>query len=544
IPSDVDWDAVSKAIGMELIDDAVLEKRHALPDRLHIPEVLWDLLPSDARFGEPSLLDWPASTGRHPGSRYNLPPQSLWALETARLKSMRTRQTRKKLAIQEVSICLLIHNLLFSAKAGLASPDALASLSPHIASVAHLSYEESQSVKRDIIANRTALETTKLEDWPEDTMTIRTVPKFQAEPDYMQDVDGDFHHIAQQLNTAIKNIFDEYQDKRIYPDGLALAIAKICHNLLISSAAPNLQTFNILLTGFQKWKRHSLVNWVIEALDDCKIRPNEITCAAILDYYTERERPDDFSRFVALMRGASDALMLAKPDIAVNEAGEGRLVRVSETKVYQKVYPTPTVFNSLMHGVLKFAGFDRAMDIYYEMKEDGWGLDMVGLSCFLDDCMHRADWQGGLAVWEEISSIRGRIKPDLLAKAYAQFLTLCSIAQKPAAFNSVLEHVVKCGYDRKAVLTSFREFSHAVRQKQGYLAPAWTADNLLIAVSDYMKDGESTEANVAPFFEEMNGGPDSDSPAPPGPSEPSEPPESTSKSTTDPWDAWLEHELG
>ena len=257
-----------------------------------------------------------------------------------------------------------------------------------------------QAIKKE----RTLLETTSKEEWPEDIMTIRSGPKFSAEPDYMQDADGDFHHIAEQLNTAIRNIFDEYQDKRKDTTQLAIATAKICHNLLISSAAPNLQTFNILLTGFQKWERPRLVRSVIAAWDDCKIRPNEITCVAILDHYVEANRPDDFSRFVAKMRGAGDAHMLAHPDITINEASEGRLIRASDTKVFQKVYPTPMVFHSLMHGVLRFAGFDRAMDIYYEMKDDGWGLDMGALSRFLDD---NNSWRSSTQMLGVLRSRRG-----------------------------------------------------------------------------------------------------------------------------------------
>lgn len=534
-PSDVDWDDVFEATGMDLIDDTVFEKRQMESDTVAIPEFLWDLLRADARFNEPSLLDWPANTGTRPGSRHNLPPQSLWAVESARLKAMRNRQTRKKLAIQGLSVCELIHQLLHHSKARLAFESDELFLSPHIRSVAQLDGERLRHTRREIWANMETLQLTKNEDWPEDAMTIRTSQKFQAEPHYVQDRDGDFHHIAEQLNMAVKNLFEEYHNKRRNPEDVALATAKICHNLLISSAAPNLQTFNILLTGFQKWGQPRLVEAVTRAFEKCKIRPNEITCAAILDHYRETRRPEAFSQFVAKMRGASNGLMLARPDITVNEKGEGRLVRASETKIYQKVYPTPVVFNALMHGVLKFAGFERAMDIYFEMKEDGWGLDIYGLSRFLDDCLHRADWQGGLVVWEEIASIKGRINPELLAKAYAQFLSLCSIAQRPAAFNTVLNDVVQRGYNRKVVLTSVKEITNAVRPKKGYLAPAWTADNLLIAVSDYMKNDAATEAETAPFFEEMNAGSVTDN---------AHAQERSAADGPDPWPTWVEHELG
>ncbi|KAJ4354386.1 uncharacterized protein N0V89_006122 [Didymosphaeria variabile] len=487
IPSDVEWDDVFKVIGMDMIDDAVFEKRQIESDTLVIPEVLWDLLHADARSDGPSLLDWPASTGPGPGSRYNLPPQSLWALER------------------------------------------------HISSVAHLTSHETQKVKREILANLRAVQTTRKEEWPEDETSIRPGPKFKAEPRYLQDNDGDFHHITKQLNVAIKKLFEEYHDKRKSPEYIAVATAKICHNLLISSAAPNLQTFNILLTGFQKWDQPRLVDDVIKGMYVCKIRPNEITCAAILDHYTEMQRPVEFSQFVAKMRGAGDALMMARPDITVNEAGGNRLVRISETQVYQKVYPTPMVFHALMYGVLKFAGFERAMDIYYEMKEDGWGLDLLSLSRLLDDCLHRADWQGGQIVWEEIANIQGRVNPNVLAKAYAQFLSLCSVAQKPAAFNTVLSDVIRRGYNRKAILKSVKEMTNVVRPDKGYLAPAFTADNLLIAVSDYMKTGEAAEAETAPFFEESKAG------STPGNAQSQK---QGIDEQVDPWDTWVEQELG
>lgn len=533
-PSDLHWNDAFEAAGMDMIHDTVLDKRQEQLDAALFPEVLWDLLIPDARLDGPSLLDWPASSGPDLSSR-NLPPQSLWSLESVRLRALRNRVTRKKLVLQELSVCALVYELLGRFNSSMFADDDLVPLSPHIGNVVHLTFHEMLKVQSQLSADKRALESTKLEDWPEDVMSIRVGTKIEAEPTYFQDVDGDFHLIAHQLNGAIKNLFEEYHDKRKEPQHIALATAKICHNLLVSSAAPNLQTFNILLTGFRKWEQPHLVSKVINALYDCKIRPNEITCATILNHYAETQQPERFSKFIALMRGADDALMLARPNVTVNEASQGRLVRISETKVLQKVYPTPMVFDALMHGVLIFAGFDRALEIYFEMKDDGWGLSIVGLSRFLDDCLHRADWEGGLIVWDEIASITGRIQPDLLARAYAQFLSLCSVTQRPAAFNSVLNDVVKQGYSRKTILTMYKDIRNAIRPKQGYYAPAFTADNLLIAVSDYMKTDEDTEAEAAPFFEELD-------------ADLTEGQLSLQQQGTaehvDPWTAWMEHELG
>ncbi|CAN9289718.1 unnamed protein product [Alternaria alternata] len=201
------------------------------------------------------------------------------------------------------------------------------------------------------------------------------------------------------------------------------------------------------------------------------------------------------------MRGLDDALMLANPNISINEASQGRLVRVTEGKIYQKVYPTPMVFSSLITGVMRFAGFDRALDIYYEMKTDGWGLDVTGLTRLLNDCIRRADWEGGLYVWGEINSInKAKIEPHDMAKAYSNMLSLCSITGNTIAFNQILNDLSKEGFDRGEILTAAAKATGVARKKKEYLAPAWVADNVMIAASAYVKDARSSgpEGPLAP----------------------------------------------
>jgi hypothetical protein len=193
------------------------------------------------------------------------------------------------------------------------------------------------------------------------------------------------------------------------------------------------------------------------------------------------------------MRGVGDALMLANPNITVNEASQGRLVRFNEDKVYQHVYPTPIVFSALLSGVMKFAGFDRALDIYYEMKGDGWGLDVPGLTKLLGGCVRRADWEGGLYVWEEINSIKTTAKPRDMASAYNHMLSLCSISGNTAAFNQILTDLSRRGFDRKAIIDAATKTTRWAQRKKEHLAPAWVADNVLIAVADYMNEAKSSD---------------------------------------------------
>ena len=227
-------------------------------------------------------------------------------------------------------------------------------------------------------------------------------------------------------------------------------------------------------------------------------------------------------------------------------------MRVDEKKVYQKVHPTPMVFSSLITGVMRFAGFDRALDIYYEMKADGWGLDVQGLTRMLNDCIRRADWEGGLYIWGEISSIKARVNHEDMTKAYGQMLGLCSITGNTVAFNQILTEISTEGFDREKILGLASRNEHVAKKKKLQLAPAWVADNVMIAASAYIKD--TRDADVKDALEGIDGDDNTtfiqDEPDEPDAHDAHDAAGSTediADNTADPkevWASWLEREFG
>jgi hypothetical protein len=547
---DSDWNAIQRAVGMELVDDYVLRKQeehshtHA---HLHddIAQIAWDDLHLDFMSGNTSP-EWPANTGQEL-VRNNLPPQSLWAPDALRLTAMRNRHTWKKLAMQQLSTGLLIHRLLRQVKLPRhvqSGESQIAELLPQLRKVVFFTEAQRQEARRQILEAMEKLHLTDVNNAVGDIADVMPRLDQPAIPRYVQDADGDFHHICHQMNEGIRQIL--YSIRPGNDKTMAFAIVKICHNLLVSTSAPNLHTFNLMLSGFRRWRRPQLTDAVIAALYTHKIRPNEVTCSEVLHHYTVESRPDDFSRFVAKMRGVDDALMLANPGITINEASHGRLVRVSEQKVLQKVHPTPMVFGALIHGVLRFAGFDRALDVYYEMKADGWGLDAQALTRLLRDCVRRGDWEGGLYLWEEINSIKIKIKARDMTQAYYNMLSLCSITGNTTAFNQVLNEVARRGFDRKSIIdaaTKTVRWAHK-RGEGEYLAPAFAADNVLIAVSDYMNGTTSHTAEAGTTIDddmslqhdfEMDGIESSTKVSKL---------EQTPVTSSEAWASWVEHEFG
>lgn len=532
--SSSEWETVQRVAGMDLIDDQVLrgeEQMHSYD----VATAAWNDLRYDSRMPGAPSIQWPANTGPDL-VRYNLPPQSLWAPDTMRVTALRRRHTWKKLALQELSIALLIRSLLKEARVAKHAKIFLNAnlVSPQLWDCASLEESQAEQAQANLLQHMENIHRTNVNSSPNDIAAVTAYAGQPAIPTYGQDSDGAFHAVCHQMNTSIKMLLNQVPkgDDRTE----AIAVAKICHNLLISTAPPDVQTFNVLLIGFKRMRRPKSVDRCIAAFYYNKIRPNEITCREILEHYVSEHRPNDFSKFVARMRGLGGGIMLASPRVTINEASSGRLALAGEGKIYQKIHPTPMVFGSLIGGVLKFAGFDRALDIYYEMKDDGWGLDIHGLTRLLRDCVRRGDWEGGSYVWQEMSSIMTAASTIDMAKAYSHMLSLCSVTGNTVAFNQVLPEIANRGLDQKSIIAAATRESRRVHFKREYLAPAWAADNLLIAVSGYLDDakvGANDDGGGSSF--DLKSVQLDDAVPHPAPS---------TTDSKDAWASWVEHEFG
>jgi hypothetical protein len=124
------------------------------------------------------------------------------------------------------------------------------------------------------------------------------------------------------------------------------------------------------------------------------------------------------------------------------------------------------------------------------MKADGWGLDVPSLNRLLGDCIRRQDWEGGSYVWQEISSIKSIAMPYDMARSYEFMLSLCSVTGQTAAFNRLLSEVVTRGFDRKSILDAAMDATHWAQRKRTSHAPAWAADNVMIAASGFVSDSK------------------------------------------------------
>ncbi|KAK4574645.1 hypothetical protein LTR86_001486 [Recurvomyces mirabilis] len=423
----------------------------------YVPDVFTDVEP------QKQPAQWPANTG--PDLQiHSLPPESIYATQDRKARASTRRWSPKKLETVMLSIDSLQLQLFLQIKQK-PNDEWLSTASGAVP----VTYRDKMFIpdtdlhalmhgKFDDLRRITQMDST-LSGW---SRADRDVPLSH----YEQDEHGSFHETAEQLNLSLRDLFRQHDSKVM---STPVLLAKVACNLSLSTAPPNIHTYNTLLLGMSKIEQPRIVNRIICSMRETHLRPNEVSNMAILDHLTATDDAQGFVRWVGLMRGRHQGLALARPDVKITETGSRRLVRVTkqegrEDKIIQLPYPTPNVFGALMRGVLKFSGFETALSICQGMGQEGWGLCMGGLTPLLLDCADRGDWQAGLAVWQQIQKLKWRstsrareanVMPEKIPlAAFAAMLRLASGSAQKTVFEDVWAQARRTNAKSMAMLSS------------------------------------------------------------------------------------------
>ncbi|KAF2761957.1 hypothetical protein EJ05DRAFT_507562 [Pseudovirgaria hyperparasitica] len=368
----------------------------------------------------------------HTGPRVPLwcqAPQSIYAEPRRRAACHSRSWTAKKVRISEVQVFMFILHIL-----GLASPseEDLATCSPQLKTLA--SARTSHDWHLEEYHQAVFCATADLEGF--DRPRPWLCPHFRLEKDELH------HDTLSQLHDNLRCLLTSptspYGSASVSQQSICV---QICDLLLTSVAAPDVRTYNILLSGLVRLGLHEFAQKIIDCIMNSRIRPNEITCAAILHYYIEQGDPAKFSEYIAKMRGLHGGLMKANPTITITEIGAPRLIQAGN-QIIQKVSPSPIVFYELIRGVLQFAGFERALEIYINMHSDGWGLDVRGIRLFLYHCVVHSDFNIGITFWHQLRSLVGDRPSEVDIKDFSIILALCKVTGRTEIYASIYSEAV------------------------------------------------------------------------------------------------------
>lgn len=378
------------------------------------------------------------------GAEFSAPP-SLWSGENQRRKAYVKIWTTKKISKAEIASARLAVNMILAIELESISMINLGLLPEAVREIARRSRAEQIQLLRDLRVD--FMGTNTLESWE----GRRGATAGMKIPQYEQREDNSHYPIVEELNWSILGLIRACKGQEI---GFVALVVKVVHNLLVSSAPPDLQTVNLLLQGFhglgeEASVRHLVTDAVVQFCLSVRIRPNEVTCATILATYIEKNNPTQFVHFVGLMRAADGTrgLMLAKPDIHITEASQGRLVQHDqlEHKVFQAINPSPLVFWQVIRGVLKFSGIQAAIEICKNFGKLAWGLDRTCLFELLRQCAKDEDWESGRWVWDQVEIFHQRHNKDL-ASIIGMMLALCLKCNERHMFDRIFSDALDQKY--------------------------------------------------------------------------------------------------
>jgi hypothetical protein len=162
------------------------------------------------------------------------------------------------------------------------------------------------------------------------------------------------------------------------PENVDLMVAKICYNLLISSAPPSINTYNIMLIHFTRLQQHHLAQAVVDSFfEDSRFRPTSCTVAAILDHYAATGDRAGFDSVIQRMRGIAGDMRIGRRHINALVDPKTQLWAQQWNVIHRnalliaKVPRNPLIFNSLILGSLRVVGVKRAVMYFKAALREG-----------------------------------------------------------------------------------------------------------------------------------------------------------------------------
>lgn len=160
-------------------------------------------------------------------------------------------------------------------------------------------------------------------------------------------------------------------------------VGKVCYNLLVASAPPNIETYNILIDQLTRLQQHHLAQAVVDSLlDDSKMLLNDNAVKLILDHYTAKRDSHGFRLVIRRMRAVDPE----GRDMHVKRKGLWQLAEEKDVQDWafspktklchrngwlsEKYSRSPTIFEALIRGsIVLFKLGDAARTIRAAIRE-------------------------------------------------------------------------------------------------------------------------------------------------------------------------------
>ncbi|KUJ23137.1 uncharacterized protein LY89DRAFT_713660 [Mollisia scopiformis] len=220
-----------------------------------------------------------------------------------------------------------------------------------------------------------------------------------------------------------------------------VTVAKICYNLLISTAPPSITTYNILLNEFLNLKRLDLAQIVVDSFfHESRFKPNKRTIRLILDHYRAKSDFEGFHDVIQRMRGTKGDMRIHMRQLFFLSEFPVKTWALNNNVIHrngflrQKAPRSRPVFNSLILGSLEFQSIRGAVRYARAALREGHAISAETLCAVIKRIVDKLDAYAGLSLlrailaqWEDGSIVAITVYSKDLRYQINQLLLLCSI---------------------------------------------------------------------------------------------------------------------
>ncbi|PQE30973.1 pentatricopeptide repeat domain-containing protein [Rutstroemia sp. NJR-2017a WRK4] len=244
-----------------------------------------------------------------------------------------------------------------------------------------------------------------------------------------------------ELHGALRDLFANTPP---HPSNLNLILAKICYNLLVSSAPPNIITYNFLIEQLSGLMLYDHAQVFIDSFfKESRFRPTSKTIQVMLNYYAATNDLEGYRAMIRRMRGVDGDMRIGRryktallnPEVVRWVQKRERKLILRNGWLVQKVPRDVPIFNTLINATLQVSTVRQSVMYVRAALRENRQVDPEVLCNVVTDCVADLDYVTGesllcsiLEHWENVRKIPLLITLTKSARwALRELLHLCGI---------------------------------------------------------------------------------------------------------------------
>ncbi|RDW66061.1 hypothetical protein BP6252_09696 [Coleophoma cylindrospora] len=209
-----------------------------------------------------------------------------------------------------------------------------------------------------------------------------------------------------QLNDSLRVMFEKATDKA---SDLDLLLAKVCYNLLICTAPPQIDTFDLLIASLTRQDAPHKAEIVVRfILSNTSLVPTQKTAQYMLDVYRAKKDAKEFRHIIQRLAAREGSMKLSRPlnsDIGMpipSKWAKGKKYRLKNGYFHEIMQKNASIYDSLILGSIELLDVRDAVRYTRAALREGISITGTVLAKLVKKLQVKRDF---LAAWSLLQAI-------------------------------------------------------------------------------------------------------------------------------------------